>query len=1010
MSPSPTALQSKANPQQLEAILATDGPVLIIAGPGSGKTFTLVERIVYLITHKGVAPESLLVVTFTDKAARELTTRISNRLAELDIQFNLNEMYLGTFHSICLRLLEDYREFTRLKRSFTLFDQFDQQYFLYQHIKDFRELPDAELVMGDDQTGRWAQSENLLKWLNKVGEEALDATSLAAAPEPEIRALATCFAKYQELLHEHNSLDFSGIQYEALQLLEKRPEVLGQLRDKLTGQKVSRMHLYYTGEDGGNPYVSFTKDDRAIGKTIARFDDIVARIEQQDYPTQKPEALVERIIKASSNPGDIVFDCFMGSGTAQAVAMKLGRRFIGADINQGAIQTTTKRLVGIGDGLRQQSLGGEERRFTGFEIHNVNHYDVFRNPVQARELLLEALEVQKLEFSTVFDGEKDGRMVKIMPVNRIATRADLNELIAGFDYKSWERKQNESPNRPVEKITLVCMGHEPDLAAQLELAAKPFKIDVEVVDILRDKADLEFKRDSQAKVAIKKGELRIEKFYANTRTDEFVDIAIESFLKESGELRPEGLLPKLAFFAATIDELTSELRPAVERALLKHGIPTSRILVNVGDDKLTTNDDIREFNRLDTEGSEKQFILLVNKGREGWNCRSLFGVGLFREPKSKVFVLQATMRCLRAIGQAQHTGHVFLSDDNLNTLNDELQQNFRISADELQKTGKDKERVEIRVVEPPVKIKLVRVRKQYQMREKALVPGQTLGIDRADKEVWNTLVEKYRLIETQQDGLTAVDAARASGSRTFDLTSRREKRAFSRLSLVAEVSRYLNRNPLEIEELLDATKEGTDELVAVTNEFNELLYDEIIPRLFRQLYDLDESQQTEEHEVDLIKLPPNGYYEVSAAKDKIVRMSDTQINDEERAKSFHLDTYCFDSGSENWLFWDLLREQRVKKIYFTGMLTHGQSDFFIQYIDPDSRTVRSYYPDFIFQREEPDGSLKYVIVEVKADNQIEDAVVQAKKDFAQQIAVASGMEYRILKSSDADKRHFRVLL
>lgn len=118
----------------------------------------------------------------------------------------------------------------------------------------------------------------------------------------------------------------------------------------------------------------------------------------------------------------------------------------------------------------------------------------------------------------------------------------------------------------------------------------------------------------------------------------------------------------------------------------------------------------------------------------------------------------------------------------------------------------------------------------------------------------------------------------------------------------------------------------------------------------------------------------------------------------------------FDSNPERTLFWDLLREQRVKKIYFTGMLTHGQSDFFIQYIDPDSRTVRSYYPDFVFVREEPDGSEKYVIVEVKGDHQIDNAVVQAKKDFAQQIAVASGMEYRIIKSSDADERRYRMLM
>nr|WP_256670574.1 MULTISPECIES: site-specific DNA-methyltransferase [unclassified Pseudomonas] len=269
------------------------------------------------------------------------------------------------------------------------------------------------------------------------------------------------------------------------------------------------------------------------------------RVEVVGYPTQKPETLLERIILAYSNPGDIVFDCFMGSGTTQAVSSKYGRRYIGNDINLASVQTTSKRLLGIHEemaddkyqptiknGLRggsdfQASIEEEgddaaadwtavfkvQKVYPGFEVHTVNNYDIFRNPIQAKELLIEALEVQKLEFSTVFDGEKDGRMIKIMPVNRIATRADLNELIAGFDYKSWERKQNEKSNPTVEKITLVCMGHESDLAAQLELAARPFKIDVEVVDILRDKADLEFKRDSQAKVCIKKGELVIERFY-----------------------------------------------------------------------------------------------------------------------------------------------------------------------------------------------------------------------------------------------------------------------------------------------------------------------------------------------------------------------------------------------------------------------------------------------------------------------------------------------------------------
>lgn len=229
------------------------------------------------------------------------------------------------------------------------------------------------------------------------------------------------------------------------------------------------------------------------------------------YPTQKPEALIERIIKASSNPGDLVFDCFMGSGTTQAVAMKLGRRFIGADINLGSIQTTTKRLINVASELNESLQDNE--KYTGFEVYNVNNYDFFRNPVEARDLIIQALEVQPFPQSDVWDGELDGRMVKIMPVNRIATKADLEELKANLPYKTYEKRKAESPTQPVERITIVCMGHEPDLKASLEQELSEYKLDIEIVDILRDKKDLQLKREAEAEVVREGNKLVIRSFY-----------------------------------------------------------------------------------------------------------------------------------------------------------------------------------------------------------------------------------------------------------------------------------------------------------------------------------------------------------------------------------------------------------------------------------------------------------------------------------------------------------------
>ena len=481
--------------------------------------------------------------------------------------------------------------------------------------------------------------------------------------------------------------------------------------------------------------------------------------------------------------------------------------------------------------------------------------------------------------------------------------------------------------------------------------------------------------------------------YENPKSEEFVKLVIKHFWENHGEQRHEDMLPKLALFAPTVDELQDELRPAVESALIALGIPTDRILVNVGDDKITSNDELRRFRNLDKPTSEDQFILLVNKGKEGWNCRSLFGVALYRKPRSKIFVLQASMRCLRKIGDGQQTGHVYLSEENAEILRDELQQNFRVSIEEIQNTGTEKVNYKVKVNKPPVKVKLMRIRKTHQLVEKQLQNGLYLQLDQVD-------TEKHRIIEKEYEGLESSQPVQ-----TEDQTEVREQRTFSQLTLSAEIARYLNRSPLEIEDILTNTQEGMKQILQSVNEFNQLLYDEIIPRLFNALYDLKEDESHESEEIELVKEPKEGYYTVRSNPDLVVT-DNTPEGQNYKHKSFHLDTYAFDSKPERALFWSLLTEGKVKEVYFTGMLTHGQSDFYIQYIDPESHAVRRYYPDFLVQKDDD----SWVIVEVKGDNKIDDQVVNAKAKAAEQRATASQMSYKIIKGSEANARRYQDLL
>lgn len=474
--------------------------------------------------------------------------------------------------------------------------------------------------------------------------------------------------------------------------------------------------------------------------------------------------------------------------------------------------------------------------------------------------------------------------------------------------------------------------------------------------------------------------------YDNAKSKEYLREVIKDFWDKEGEHRREGMLPKMAFFAATIEELTEEVRPAIEEILTDMGISTSKILVNVGDSKVTTNDDIREFNRLDTPASEKQFILLVNKGREGWNCRSLFAVALYRKPKSKVFVLQATMRCLRSIGDVHETGHVYLSKENMDILEDELQQNFRLSTDDIKKGNSTSEKYEIRLVPPPVKVKLMRKKRLYQVKKKNVDDQIDFETDKID-------LEKYKVSRTRYEGLEGRKVTTKE-----ELSHIKEQRKYSSFTLVAEIARYFNDDDLDclaLEKLLSNSKQGIQKLCSLVNEHNEILYDHIIPKLFELAFDIDSFDQENEEELELVKEPENGYYTVSAKPSLVSMMDDFKENQKE--KSFHLDTYCFDSMPEKAFFNELITSNDVEKIYFTGMLTHGQSEFYIQYIDPESHTIKSYYPDFLVLKK--DGS--WSICEVKADFQIDDSVVQAKADYARQIASASAFSYHIIPSSIA---------
>lgn len=204
-------LLSGLNREQKEAVLHNEGPLLILAGAGSGKTRVLTHRIAYLIEQHGVYPSNILAITFTNKAAREMRERIAGLIGDLS-----NDMWVGTFHSICIRILRRDIEKLGYDRSFVIYDTQDQQVVIKECLK--------ELSLNEKNF----PPKSVLETIGKQKDELIDAESYEKQYASDFRMgkIAKVYKLYEKKLKANNALDFDDIIMNTIKLFDKYPEVL----------------------------------------------------------------------------------------------------------------------------------------------------------------------------------------------------------------------------------------------------------------------------------------------------------------------------------------------------------------------------------------------------------------------------------------------------------------------------------------------------------------------------------------------------------------------------------------------------------------------------------------------------------------------------------------------------------------------------------------------------------------------------------------------------------------
>ena len=452
-------------------------------------------------------------------------------------------------------------------------------------------------------------------------------------------------------------------------------------------------------------------------------------------------------------------------------------------------------------------------------------------------------------------------------------------------------------------------------------------------------------------------------------TDKFVTAIVKEFFKTYRDVKlPNGAQAKLAIYFPQTHDL-AELRPAIETTLVQLGLSPTICLRNTNE---STKEEIDTFNRLNDTASLHRVILLVGKGTEGWNCPSLFACALARQIKSSNnLVLQAASRCLRQVPGNTMKASIYLSDDNRNTLDDELKQTYGESiADLNQATSKSgSARIVLRKIDiPPIKIRRIEkiiVQKESERRPLLLVKPSITP---------EAVVQRrtFRIIEGGSDTLEQIADP---GIIVTEIPS------IDTYSIATDIAAQYRCNVWEV----------YDELKRVYNNTFDVPFahvENLRLQIEQQTSKYEAKEEIREDALALVKkegfeqeIGKNGgiayVAEISYPLSKEHLLTAWEQWNDRNAKgySFHYSPYNFDSQPEQHFLEILLGHLNVEPgeiddIYFTGAITDPQkTDFAVDYKGTDDKWHK-YTPDFIVRRK--DG--KCMIVEIKREKERDDSI------------------------------------